>query len=519
MSTDNSTHVNAAGTPKAGRREWLGLAVIALPCLLYSMDFTVLYLAVPHLSAALQPTSSQLLWIVDIYGFLLAGALITMGVLGDRIGRRKLLLIGAAVFGLASIVAAFANSAEMLIAARALLGLAAATLAPSTLSLIRNMFFDPKQRTFAIGVWVASFSAGAAIGPLVGGALLDHFWWGSVFLVAVPAMLLLLMLGPKLLPEYRDPGAGRLDITSAALSLIAVLAVIYGIKQIAENGAGWLAAAAILAGSTVGAVFIRRQQTLPRPFIDLALFRRRAFSTMLTINTLVFFLGFGSFLFITQYLQLVLGLSPLQAGLWTLPWAFAQIIGSLLTALFVRWIRPGYVVAASLALSAVGFGLLTQINGGDGLRLIVVGSVIFSFGIIHVITLATDLILGTVPPERAGTASGLSETTSEFGGALGVALLGSAAAAAYRSELADTLPSGVPQHIAEAAQGTLGGALSVSGQLPEAVGSALIASAQAAFSDAAVLAFALCAVIALATAVVAATMLRKVKSHAEAEEG
>src|SRR5688572_32719345 len=224
---------------RAGRREWLGLAVIALPCVLYSMDLTVLNVAVPHLSADLQPSSSQLLWIIDIYGFLVAGFLITMGTLGDRIGRRRLLLIGAVAFGLGSVLAAFSTSAEMLIVARALLGVAGATLAPSTLSLIFNMFHDPQQRTFAIGVWIASYSAGAAIGPLLGGVMLEFFWWGSVFLLGVPVMALILIAGPRLLPESKDPDAGRLDLTSAALSIVAVLAVIYGFKQIAEDGLGW----------------------------------------------------------------------------------------------------------------------------------------------------------------------------------------------------------------------------------------------------------------------------------------
>src|ERR671921_18470 len=203
--------------PKAGRREWIGLAVIALPCLLYSMDLTVLELAVPKLSADLKPTSSQLLWIMDIYGFLLAGCLITMGTLGDRIGRRRLLLIGAAALGVASVLAAFSVSAEMLIATRALLGIAGATLAPSTLSLIRSMFLDPRQRTRAIGIWITSFSVGGAIGPLLGGLVLEFFWWGAAFLVNVPVMVLLLLLGPRLLPEYRDPDAGRADLPSAAL--------------------------------------------------------------------------------------------------------------------------------------------------------------------------------------------------------------------------------------------------------------------------------------------------------------
>ena len=263
----------AAPGAKATRREWIGLAVIALPCMLYSMDLTVLNLAVPALSADLRPGSAELLWIVDIYGFLVAGSLITMGALGDRIGRRKLLLIGAAAFGVASILAAFSATAAMLIAARALLGVAGATLAPSTLSLIRNMFHDPHERTVAISAWVMSYSAGAAVGPVIGGVLLEHFWWGSVFLINVPVMALLLALGPLLLPEFRDPGAARLDLLSAAQSVAGVLAIIYGLKRIAEGGADWLPALVILAGLALVVVFVRRQRKLADPLIDLRLFR------------------------------------------------------------------------------------------------------------------------------------------------------------------------------------------------------------------------------------------------------
>src|SRR5438128_7651919 len=244
--------------PRATRREWIGLAVIALPGLLYSMDLTVLNLAVPKLSAALKPSSAQLLWIVDIYGFLIAGSLITMGTLGDRIGRRRLLLIGAAAFGVASVIAAFSTTAEMLIATRALLGVAGATLAPSTLSLIRNMFLDPQQRTVAIGVWITSYSVGGAIGPLLGGVMLQHFWWGSVFLLAVPVMVLLLIVGPFLLPEFRGESRRPLDLRSAALSLIAVLSVIYGMKLIAQDGLGWRPALSVLGGGAVAVVFVRR---------------------------------------------------------------------------------------------------------------------------------------------------------------------------------------------------------------------------------------------------------------------
>src|SRR6266508_2812012 len=359
--------MTAAAAPSAGRREWVALAVIALPCLLYSMDLTVLYLALPSLTADLKPSSAQLLWITDVYGFMLAGFLITMGTLGDRIGRRRLLLIGAAAFGLASVLAAFATSVAMLIAARALLGIAAATLAPSTLSLIRNMFLDSGQRTFAIGVWVTSFSLGGALGPLLGGLLLHFFWWGSVFLLAVPVMALLLVVGPVLLPEYRDDGAGRLDLRSAAMSLAAVLLVIWGLKQLAQDGLGLPPALSIVAGLAVGVAFVRRQQLLADPLLDLRLFRSPAFSAALAANTLDFFVAFAAFLFISLYQQLVLGLSPLEAGLWMLPSSGGFIVGSLLTPLLVRRARPAFVMAGGMALAAVGFGLLTRLDPAGGL--------------------------------------------------------------------------------------------------------------------------------------------------------
>jgi MFS transporter, DHA2 family, multidrug resistance protein len=510
--------LNAVTTPRAGRREWVGLAVIALPCLLYSMDLTVLFLAVPHLSADLQPSSTQLLWITDIYGFLLAGLLITMGTLGDRIGRRRLLLLGAAMFGLASLLAAYSTSPGMLIAARALLGVAGATLAPSTLALIRNMFGDPRQRTVAIAVWITSFSAGAAIGPLLGGVLLERFWWGSVFLLAVPVMLLLLVLGPMLLPEYRDPDAGRLDLGSAALSLAAVLAVIYGLKQLAQNGPGWPPTLSILAGLGVGVVFVRRQFALPDPLVDLSLFGNRAFSAALAANLLDFFVAFAALLFIAQYLQLVVGLSPLQAGLWMLPSSVGFIVGSLLTPLLVRRARPAYVMAAGMALAAVGFALLTRLDAAVGLAVLVTGSVAFSLGSAPMTTLATDLMVGTAPPERAGAASAISETSSEFGGALGIAILGSIGSAVYRGQMADAIPAGVPPQAEEAARDTLGGALAVAEQLSDQLGGPLVEAARQAFTSGLQLAFAISAAIAVGIAILVAVLLRGVDAGSEPEE-
>jgi MFS transporter, DHA2 family, multidrug resistance protein len=505
------------GARRAGRREWIGLAVIALPCLLVTMDLTVLYLAVPELSADLEPSSSQLLWITDIYGFLIAGSLITMGTLGDRIGRRRLLLIGAAAFGVASVVAAFSTSAEMLIAARAVLGVAGATLAPSTLSLIRNMFLDPRQRTFAIGIWAASFSAGAGIGPLLGGVLLEYFWWGSVFLLAVPVMVLLLVLGPVLLPEFRDPGAGRLDVVSAALALAAVLAVIYGLKRIAEDGLGWPPAVSILAGLAIGVMFVRRQRTLADPLIDLRLFRIPAFSASLATNTLTLFVAYGVFLFIAQYLQLVLGLSQLEAGLWTAPSSGGFIAGSMLAPVIVRWVRPAFAMGAGLALAAVGLGMLAQVDGTSGLALLVTGSVVLAVGIAAPVTLATDLIVGTAPPERAGSASGISETSSEFGGALGIAVLGSIGTAVYRSQVSDGVPAGVPPEEAEAARDTLGGALAAGDQLGEPLAVELLDAAREAFTQGLQIVAVTSAVVLTVLAVVAALVLRRVPSGSELE--
>jgi MFS transporter, DHA2 family, multidrug resistance protein len=503
--------------PRATRREWIGLAVIALPCLLYSMDLTVLYLAVPHLTADLKPTSAQLLWITDIYGFLIAGSLITMGTLGDRIGRRRVLLIGATAFGIASVLAAFSTTPEMLIATRALLGVAGATLAPSTLSLIRNMFLDPQQRTLAIGIWATSFSVGGAIGPLLGGVMLEHFWWGSVFLLGVPVMALLLVVGPKLLPEFRDPGAGRLDLTSAAMSLAAVLLVIYGLKQIAQDGMGWLPAVFMLAGVAVGVAFVRRQQRLADPLIDLRLFRVPAFSTALATNTLGIFVGFGTFLYTAQYLQLVLGFSPLEAGLWTLPSSVGFIVGSMMAPVLVRRFRPAYVIFGGLVLLAIGLIVLTQVDGASALVLLVTGTVLLALGLAPVVTLGTDLIVGSAPPERAGAASSLSETGAELGGALGIAVLGSIGTAVYRSMMADAVPNNVPAEVAEAARGTLGGAVATAQQLPGALGAEIVSAARDAFAEGLEIAATVGAVVALATAVIALVVLRRARPGGAAE--
>lgn len=472
----------AHDAPRAGRREWIGLFVLMLPAMLLAMDLTVLHLAVPLLAADLKPGSAQLLWIIDIYGFLVAGFLITMGTLGDRIGRRKLLMIGAAGFAVASILAAFSNSALMLIVTRAALGVAGATLMPSTMSLIRNMFHHPEQRTFAIGIWISSFSVGAAIGPLVGGFMLQYFWWGSVFLLAVPVMVLLLILGPVLLPEFYDEEAGQLDILSAALSLASVLAIIYGVKKTAEHGLSAIEAVSILVGLAAGLVFVRRQRGLRDPLIDLSLFNNRAFNAALAVNATGVFTMFGVFLFVPQYYQLVIGLGPFEAGLWTVPGALVSIVGSMGAPALVRYAPARTLICGGLAIVTVGFGLLTLV-GVSSLPIVVVANVILSIGFGVVMTLTVDFVMAAAPPERAGAASALSETAVELGGALGIAVLGSVGVAIYRRQLEQGLPPGMAPGTADAARDTLGGAVGVAGQLSDAASALLLQVSREAFVD------------------------------------
>ncbi|KOX24113.1 MFS transporter [Nocardiopsis sp. NRRL B-16309] len=475
----------APRTAGAGRRQWTGLAVLALPTLLLSVDVSVLYLALPHLSRDLGPSATEQLWIMDIYGFMIAGFLVTMGTLGDRIGRRRLLLTGAALFGLASVLAAYSVSAEMLIAARAALGLAGATLMPSTLALISHMFTDPRQRGIAIGVWMSCFMGGLAIGPVLGGAMLVNFWWGSVFLLGVPVMLLLLVTGPILLPESRADDAGRLDWVSVALSLATLLPVVYGLKEFAAGGTQdpVLPGAAVAVGVLFGVLFVRRQRRLANPLMDLRLFSSRAFSAALAVLLLGSAAYGAIMLFVSQYIQLVEGLSPFRAGLWLMVPALAMVLASVTAPIISQRVRPGTVIAVGLLVSTVGFLVLSQVDPTSALALTVVGFTLVSLGVGPFGALGTDMVVSSAPADKAGAAASMSETSNELGIALGVALLGSAGSAVYRYQMGDLRVADAPGQVLEPLRESLVGAVESMADLPAAVTADLLGPAHAAFAD------------------------------------
>lgn len=492
----------------AGRKEWIALAVLTLPTALVSMDLSVLNLALPHLSTALHADSVEQLWIIDTYGFVVAALLITMGTLGDRIGRRKLLLIGAAAFGAASVLAAFADSTGMLIAARALMGVAGATLAPSTLALIVNMFHrNPKQIGTAIGVWVSAFMGGLALGPVVGGVMLQFFWWGSVFLLAVPVMVLLLVAGPLLLPEFKNPEARRLDPVSVLLSLAGLLPTIYGIKELAQNGWSLVPVLCIVIGVALGAVFVRRQRTLADPLMDLGLFAHRQVSAALVINIFGAVVGGGTIFVVNLWLQTVDGLSPLHAGLLMLPSGAAMVATAMAAPAFARRIRPAYVVTAGLTVAALGYLALTQVSSTGGLVLIVVGVTITSAGSGPQAALTTNMILSASPPERSGAAASLSETCGQLGIALGAGVMGAIATAVYGANLTGTLPGGAA---GRQTHQSIIGALEAAKGLPTAQADALLRTAREAFTSSLDVICLISALVLLLLAVIAATLLRAV---------
>ncbi|GAA1658509.1 MFS transporter [Actinoplanes couchii] len=495
-----SASVRGSTNALSARRRWAALAVLTLAVTLLAIDGTVLALAVPSLTAALEPTTTQLLWIGDIYSFALAGLLVTMGNLADRIGRRRLLLIGSVAFGLSSAIAAFAPTAELLIAARLLLGISGATIMPSTLSIVRNLFDDPQQRTRAIAIWSAGATAGAALGPLAGGALLEHFWWGSVFLVNLPVMVIVVVLGLWLLPESRNPQRPTIDWPSAALSLLAIVPLVYAVKHTisAQFDGQSIAAAGI--GLLAAAIFVRRQRRLPQPLLDVELFANPAFTGAIAAAGTAIFAFSGLLFFFSQYLQLVRDLSPLKAGLVELPTTIASIGVVVVVAILMRRLGPGRAIAAGLATAAAGLALLTLALGHDGYVGIVIGLTIIGLGVGVAMTLSNEAVVTAAPKGRAGAAASVAETTYELGLALGIAVLGSVQAIIYGWNL--TLPSGTPENLRDAASESLAVLLRHSDS-SEALTSGAITAAQDAFAGSVQTTIGISSVLVLLAAVIA----------------
>ncbi|MFF9981374.1 MFS transporter [Streptomyces erythrochromogenes] len=497
--------IRQTGVEEKSRGRWLALSVLVLAVLLVAVDATVLGLATPSLSEDLKPSGTQLLWIGDIYSFVIAGLLVSMGSLGDRIGRKKLLLVGATAFGAVSVLNAYATSPEMMIVARALLGVAGATLMPSTLALIRNIFTDPRERSLAIGIWGATASAGAAVGPVVGGALLQHFWWGSVFLINLPVMIALVLVGIKLLPESKNPVAGPWDLLSVGLSLVGVIGVVYAIKEAATHGMTWEVALAVVLGAGALYAFVRRQFTLPSPLLDMRLFRHRGFSGAVLADLLTVFGLSGLVFFLSQFLQLVQGRGPLEAGLAELPAAIGAVATGLVAGRYARRYSVRSVVTGGLAAIGAALAVLTVIHKESGYPLLGAALLVVGLGAGFSFTVTADVILSSVPKEQAGSASAVSETAYELGAALGIALLGSIVTGVYQGF---TAPASVGGPVADAAHESLGGAVEAAKTLDPETAAHMVGAAQDAFVDGLRFASGVGAAVLLATAVAAWFLLR-----------
>jgi DHA2 family multidrug resistance protein-like MFS transporter len=510
----NETHPSHPAHPAypaySAARKWATFALCGLVIMVPALDLTALNQAVPHLTADLRPSATQILWIADAYGFALAGLLITMGGIGDRIGHKRLLLIGTGLFGITSALTAYAWSAEVLIAARFLLGVAGATLMPSALSLIRRVFNEPKERTMAVGLFSGIGGLAVGLGPVLGGALLDHFWWGSVFLINVPIMLVVLVAGFAVLPAGRNPRPGRLDLLSVPLSIIGLIGLVYAVKEIAAGGgihAEIVLAAAI--GVVALAAFGLRQVRIDDPLIDVRLFRRIAFSGSVITNMFAMFALVAQSLIFSLYFQLVLGWSPLQSGLAGLPGALGAMVGgAALAPPLIGLLGRARVVTAGLVLSAVAYALLAQVGTGTGYPLIVGPILLSGIGMGMVMTVTADTVLATVPRERSGAASAISETGMELGGSLGMAILGSILNAVYRDSV--QLPAGLPAAAEHAARDSLSGAAQVAAGLPGRLADEVSGAAGEAFMDGMSAAILCSSGLAVSVAVFALIALRNV---------
>lgn len=463
------------------RRAWAALAVLLLPVLLIAVDNTILAFALPSIAQEFRPAATTQLWIVDVYSLVLATLLVAMGSLGDRIGRRRMLMIGATGFALVSAAAAFAPSAGYLVAARAVLGFFGAMLMPSTLSLIRNIFEDASARRLAIAIWASFFTAGSALGPIVGGVLLEHFHWGAVFLVAVPILLPLLIFAPRLVPESRDPNPGPLDPTSVVLSLTTMLPLVWAIKSGAHDGLSWMVGGALVVTVASAMLFVRRQNQSATPMIDIKLFGYAPFASSILANFLSIVGLIGFIFFVSQHLQLVLGLSPLAAGLVTLPGAVLSMVAGIGVVRLVRWFAPHALVVTGLVLVSLGFGMILLFRHDLTVAAVVASFIVLEVGVGISQTITNDTIVSSVPPAKAGAASAVSETAYELGAVVGTAILGTIFTAFYRANV--QVPQGLSAGQTADAAESIGGATAVAQQLPPAVADKLLDSAKVAFDS------------------------------------
>jgi len=497
--------------PATTARPWLAFTILAVPTLLVALDANVLLLALPRLTAALGATNVEQLWVTDAYGFMVAGLVITMGTVGDRIGHRRLLMVGISVFALASLACAWATGPIELIAARGVQGIAGATLMPSTLGLITNIFRDDRQRGKAISIWATCTFTGAALGPVVGGLLLVWFWWGSVFLLAVPVAAVVLIGGATVLPDIRPQQSRRLDLTSVALSLLAILPLVFAIKVLSLGSASTLSAVvALVVGVVFSTLFARRQLHGDDPLLDLRLFKNPSFSLILTALALTGMVLAGTALVVTQLLQTVLGYSPLASALWFMPVGLCMAVGTMSTPALTRTIKPRTAVVGGMLLSAVGAALLITVTDHSGAWLIVLGTAILGLGCGPMFALGIGLVIGAVAPERAGSAASMAETANYLGGALGLAVLGTISSAVYSHSM-----NGVATG---AARETVAGAAATASHLPPAAAAALLPKAHAAFLNGVNAVAAVATGILLLLAGLAAVYFQRV-SHSSGDSG
>jgi len=496
-------------------RTWVGLAVLVLPMLLIAIDGMVLIFALADITADLEPSGVQQLWMLDIYALMLAGLLITMSSLGDRFGRRRVLLIGAVFFAIASVLGALSTAPWMLIAARALLGVSGAMIMPGTLSLIRNMFLDRNQRRTAMAVWSASGALGAAAGPIVGGAIIEAFSWHAAFLMNIPVMVLLLALAPFLVPESRNPNPGRIDLPSIVLSLAGMISFVYGVKTFAEGKEPGVAFLTFFAGLLLLVLFVIRQLRMPIPMINVRLFRVRSFTGAVVTDLLSVFSLVGAMFALTQFLQLVVGLSVIHSALWMLPQAAVSATAGFIAAALVKRVPTSIIVSAGVLITAGGFATLLTLTPDTPPWQIAVALCLVGLGAGVGMTLTNDLIMSSVRPEQSGQAAAISETAYELGTAFGTAILGSVLLGFYRTGLTYAAPAGLSGSVLDAARETLAAALLYAQELPGEIGAALAAAATDSFTTALASTGGIAALILLAVAIFAGIMLRGVSAQAD----